>query len=234
MHFMDRGKPTHSNINTLNPRKILGDPFGYENHNKVQLGASLYYGNSSISSANLENGFGLGVKIAYNWLKEESNFSIYTGLTLDYMNFGGKRIKPQNNTSISVETSSFGVYPYLDVEIGHKESVILFGSTFIGIRTFGTDQVIEYSSATGGASTRNSNSLKDTETLIYGVGGGLKINLSNPLKLEIRYQKNFGGARNIVDPNSILFDSSGKLVSYKTSNIDTDLDIISLGLLIVI
>jgi len=204
--------------------------FENEGVNKLQLGAYLNYGNSPTYSKVLENGIGFGFKIGGNWLSKNMPISLYTGLGFDYLYFGGKKITQSNNVDVSINSNTYGWYPYLDFEIGPSWPITLFGTAYWGGRFFYTRQNITYLDANNQSKT-NTKNLEGDVTKIYGIGGGIKLKLSPSLKLELKYQQNFGNVLNIVDPNSIKFDNYGNLESYQNQTTDTDLNMLFVGIL---
>ncbi len=198
--------------------------------NKGQFGAYLNYGTSSFESPELE-GIGFGFKLGKNLLGENLPISLITGLGFDYLYFGGKSTTQSNNVKIAINSNAYGWYPYLDLELGSSWPITLFGTAYWGGRFFFTRQNINYTDANNQPKTDTKN-LEGDVTQIYGLGGGLKLKLTEGLKLELRYQQNHGNEIKIIDPSSIQFDSFGNLNSYKNKSTQTYLEMLFLGLLI--
>lgn len=203
--------------------------------NTLQLGAALNYGTSIYNEETLNNGYGFSFKIGYNPLKNKSKFiSPYVGLGFDYLFFGGKKMNQPNNVTLAINSNAYGWYPYLDLEIGEKNwPIVLFGNAYWGARFFYTRQNIIFYDAQNVKQT-NTQNIDGDATLIYGLGGGLKFKISNKIKLEIKYQKNYGNNSKIINPNTIRFNSFGNLEYYENKNVDTDLDMFFMGLVICI
>jgi hypothetical protein len=201
-----------------------------ESSNKVQFGAYLNFGNSLTSSSVLENGIGFGFKLGGNLLKNNLPISFYTGLGFDYLYFGGKRITKSNEVDVAINSNAYGWYPYIDLELGTSWPITLFGTAYWGGRFFKTRQNISYLDVNNQSKTDTKN-LESNVTQIYGIGGGLKLKVTNGIKIELRYQLNFGNVLNIVDPSSIQFDSFGNLKSYQNKSDDTDLNMLFVGIL---
>ncbi|MFZ4796785.1 MAG: hypothetical protein ACOYMA_04780 [Bacteroidia bacterium] len=206
------------------------NPFENQSENKVQLGAYLNYGNSANYSKVLENGIGFGFKIGGNLLNKNMPISLYTGLGFDYLYFGGKKITQSNNVNVAINSNAYGWYPYLDLELGPSWPITFFGTAYWGGRFFYTRQNINYLDANNQSKTDTKN-LEANVTQIYGIGGGIKIKISDGLKIEFKYQKNYGNILNVVDPNTIQFDSFGNLASYQNQTTDTDLEMLFVGIL---
>lgn len=199
-------------------------------HNSVQLGASLNLGTSLNNSDIMENGFGFGFKLGFNLIKN-APIALYTGLGFDYLYFGGKKISQANNVDVAINSNAYGWYPYADLELGPNWPITFFGTAFWGGRFFYTRQNINYYDAQNIQQTDTKN-LDGDVTQIYGYGGGIKLSLSKGLKFDFRYQKNFGNNAKVVDPNSIVFDALGNLKSYQNKYTDTDLGVFSFGIIL--
>lgn len=201
-------------------------------HNLALIGAAINYGTSPTTSNNLENGFGFSFKLGYNFLnKLQSPFALYAGLGFDYLYFGGKRINKPNDVSLSINSNAYGWYPFIDFDIGKNWPLTFFGTAYWGGRIFYTRQNINYLDANNAKQTDTKN-IEGDGTNIYGYGGGIKLKITDGIRLELRYQKNFGNTAKVVDPTSIEFDVNGNLKSYRIVGTDTDLDILFLGLVI--
>lgn len=227
---------------TLNKSSVAADSLSQNNPfysktvgNTLQLGALLNYGAGINNEESLQNGFGFSFKIGYNPLKKASEMiATYVGLGFDYLYFGGKSIQQPNNVSLAINSNAYGWYPYLDLDIGRKDwPVVLFGNAYWGARFFYTRQNINYYDAQNVKQT-NSKNIDGDVTQIYGLGGGVKLKLSNSIKLELKYQKNYGNYSKIINTNTIKFNSFGNLDSYENKNIDTDLNMFFMGLIICI
>ncbi len=212
-------------------QKPFDNSIANENGNSVQIGAALNYGNGSNTSSSLENGVGFSFKLGFNLLNKNMPVSLYTGLGFDYLYFGGKKITQPNNVDIAINSNAYGWYPYVDLELGHDWPIAFFGTAYWGGRFFYTRQNINYLDVNGASKTDTKN-IEGDATQIYGVGGGVKVRLTNGIKLELRYQKNYGNVSNIIDPNTIQFDSFGNLESYQNKTTDTDLDMVFIGILL--
>jgi opacity protein-like surface antigen len=199
--------------------------------NKGQIGAYLNYGTSTYSSAELQNGIGFGFKLGFDLLGENLPISLFTGLGFDYLYFGGKNTNQSNDVTISINSNAYGWYPYVDLELGSSWPVTIFGTAYLGGRFFFTRQNINYTDANNQSKTDTKN-IEGDVTLIYGLGGGLKIKLEEGLKLELRYQQNHGNESKIIDPSTIQFDSFGNLKTYQNKRIDTDLEMLFIGLIL--
>lgn len=222
------------NKDTIQNNQVQKQPdkniFNSISENKVQLGAYLNYGNSATNSKVLENGIGFGFKIGGNLLNKNMPISLYTGLGFDYLYFGGKKITQSNDVDVAINSNAYGWYPYLDLELGHSWPITFFGTVYWGGRFFKTRQNITYLDANNQSKTDTKN-LDANVTQIYGIGGGIKLRLTNGLKLKFKYIQNFGNVLNLVDPNSIKFDSFGNLESYQNQSTDTDLNMLFVGIL---
>jgi hypothetical protein len=196
------------------------------------IAAALNYGTTPFKSTVLENGVGFSFKLGYNLLKGvESPIALYAGLGFDYLYFGGKNIDRPNNVTLAINSNAYGWYPYADLDIGQNWPITFFGTAFWGGRFFFTRQNINYFDANNVKQTDTDN-IEGDLTNIYGYGGGLKFDISEGFKFELRYQKNFGNPAKVVDANSIEFDGNGNLKSYKMIDTDTDLDVFFLGLVL--
>lgn len=204
--------------------------FGVNSGNKIQFGAFVNYGTSSYESPELE-GIGFGFKLGKNLLSENLPISLYTGLGFDYLYCGGKKTTQSNNTTIAINSNAYGWYPYLDLELGSNWPITIFGTAYLGGRFFFTRQNINYTDANNQSKTDTKN-LEGDVTQIYGLGGGLKLKITEGLKLELRYLQNHGNEITIIDPATIQFDSFGNLKTYQNKRTDTDLEIFFMGLLI--
>ncbi len=213
-----------------NQNQLINDSKDNNFRNKGQFGAYLNYGTSSFSLPELE-GIGFGFKLGKNLFSENFPISLITGLGFDYLYFGGKSSSQSNNVKIAINSNAYGWYPYLDLELGSSWPITLFGTAYWGGRFFFTRQNINYTDANNQSKTDTKN-LDGDVTQIYGLGGGLKIKLTEGLKLELRYQQNHGNEIKIVDPTSIKFDSFGNLNSYQNKSTQTNLEMFFLGLLI--
>jgi hypothetical protein len=219
-----------SSVNNQIAKPPVNDSFVNTNGNSVELGATLNFGSNSNSLVNLNNGVGFGFKIGYNLLNNNMPISLYAGLGFDYLYFGGKKINQPNNVSVAINSNAYGWYPYLNLELGHSWPITLFGTAYWGGRFFYTRQNINYTDNNGDSQTKTKN-LEGDVTQIYGIGGGLKIKVVNGIKLELRYQKNYGNVLSIIDPTTIQFDNFGNLSSYQNKTTDTDLDMVFIGVL---
>ncbi|MCF8430229.1 MAG: hypothetical protein K9G64_08870 [Bacteroidia bacterium] len=211
--------------------QLINDSIDHNIGNKGQIGAYLNYGTSTYSSPELQNGIGFGFKLGVNLLSKNFPISFYTGLGFDYLYFGGKKTNQSNDVTISINSNAYGWYPYADLEIGQSWPVTIFGTAYWGGRFFFTRQNINYTDANNQSKTDTKN-IEGDVTQIYGLGGGVKLKIIDGLKLEMRYQQNYGNVLNIIDPTSIQFDSFGNLKTYQNKSTDTDLNIFFLGLLI--
>lgn len=213
-----------------NQNQQLSDSFEDKKGNNGQFGAYINYGTSSFSLPKLE-GIGFSFKLGKNLLGENLPISLITGLSFDYLYFGGKSTTQSNNVKIAINSNAYGWYPYLDLELGSSWPITIFGTAYWGGRFFYTRQNINYTDANNQPKTDTKN-LDGDVTQIYGLGGGLKIKLTDGLKLELRYQQNHGNEIKIVDPSSIQFDSFGNLKTYQNKSTETNLEMFFLGLLI--
>ncbi len=220
-------------INNTDPRFSNNNNSYKPSENKSgMIAAALNYGTTPFKSTALENGIGFSFKLGFNLLKKvESPFALYAGLGFDYLYFGGKNIDRPNNVRLAINSNAYGWYPYADLDIGQNWPITFFGTAFWGGRLFFTRQNINYLDANNARQTDTKN-IEGDGTNIYGYGGGLKFSIADGLKLELRYQKNFGNSAKVVDANSIEFDGNGNLKSYKMIGTDTDLDVFFLGLVL--
>jgi hypothetical protein len=205
-------------------------PIAIDDNNSIQLGASLNYGTTLNQSDIMENGFGFGIKLGFNLIKD-APIALYTGLGFDYLYFGGKKISQANNVDVAINSNAYGWYPYADLELGPNWPITIFGTAFWGGRFFYTRQNITFYDAQNNKQT-NTKNLEGDATQIYGYGGGIKWNLSKGIKMELRYLKNYGNYSKVVDPKTIEFDSFGNLKSYQNKYTDTDLGVYSIGLIL--
>jgi len=213
-----------------NQNQQLSDSFENNKVNNGQFGAYINYGTSSFSLPKLE-GIGFSFKLGKNLFNKNLPISLITGLGFDYLYFGGKSTSQSNNVKIAINSNAYGWYPYLDLELGSSWPITLFGTAYWGGRFFFTRQNISYTDPNNQPKTDTKN-LEGDVTQIYGLGGGLKIKLTEGLKLELRYQQNHGNEIKIVDPSSIQFDSFGNLKTYQNKSTETNLEMFFLGLLI--
>ena len=227
---INKNKKADTLQNNQIQNKTISNSIDANNGNKNQFGAYLNYGTSSFESPELE-GIGFGFKLGKNLFNENLPISLITGLGFDYLYFGGKSTTQSNNVKIAINSNAYGWYPYLDLELGSNWPITLFGTAYWGGRFFFTRQNINYTDANNQPKTDTKN-LDGDVTQIYGLGGGLKIKLTEGLKLELRYQQNHGNEIKIVDPTSIQFDSFGNLKTYQNKSTQTNLEMFFLGLLI--
>jgi len=219
--------------NLYQNQETTSNPFEFGDNNSVQLGAGLNYGNSLIKSDIMENGIGFSFKLGFNLLKklESLPIALYAGLGFDYLYFGGKKVSQANSVNLAINSNAYGWYPYIDFDLGNNWPVTFFGTAFWGGRFFYTRQNITYFDAQNNKQTDTKN-LEGDATQIFGYGGGVKFKVIKGLKLELRYQQNYGNDTKIIDPSSITFDSFGNLETYNNKYTDSDLGVYTFGLLI--
>lgn len=226
---INKNKKADTLQNKQTQNQLINNSFDNNSGNKGQLGAYLNYGTSSFSLPELE-GIGFGFKLGKNLFNENLPISLITGLGFDYLYFGGKSTTQSNNVKIAINSNAYGWYPYLDLELGSSWPITLFGTAYWGGRFFFTRQNINYTDANNQSKIDTKN-LDGDVTQIYGLGGGLKIKLTEGLKLELRYQQNHGNEIKIIDPSSIQFDSFGNLKSYQNKSTQTNLEMLFIGLI---
>lgn len=198
----------------------------------VQLGAALCFSiPPNSSSKTLNTGYGFAFKLGINTLsKVESPLNLYAGLGFDYLYFGGDKSYLANNASLAINSNSYGWYPYVDLELGRDWPVKVFGTAYWGGRFFYTRQNINYVDGTGQSRTDTKN-IEGDVTRIYGIGGGVKMQIVKNVLFELRYHRNYGNIIKVIDPQSIKFNSStGTLESYQNFNADSDLNIFYFGI----
>lgn len=202
-----------------------------EDTKRVQFGAALNYAHGIGTNANISDGIGFSFKLGFNTIKKlELPLSLYTGLGFDYLYFGGKSNSLPNSASIAINSNAYGWYPYVDLDLFPDLPISVFGNVYYGWRFYFTRQNLNYYDVNNVKQTKTHNIDGDV-TSIYGWGGGLKIKIIDRLKLELRYQRNYGNVAKIINPGSIVFDNTtGDLKSYSNSNTDTDFDIYFMGL----
>lgn len=200
----------------------------------VQLGAALCFSlpTSSIDKT-LNTGYGFAFKLGFNTLgKVESPINLYAGLGFDYLYFGGDKSYLSNNANLAINSNAYGWYPYVDLELGRDWPFKIFGTAYYGARFFYTRQNINYTDGTGQSKTDTKN-IEGDITRIYGIGGGVKIEIVKNILFELRYHRNYGNIIKVIDPQSIKFNSStGTLESYQNYNTDSDLNIFYLGIML--
>ncbi|MCX6185810.1 MAG: hypothetical protein NTU43_02285 [Bacteroidetes bacterium] len=199
----------------------------------IQFGAALNYAHGIGTNANISDGIGFAFKLGFNTIKKlELPLSLYAGLGFDYLYFGGKSSTLTNNASIAINSNAYGWYPYLDLDLFPDFPISVFGNVYYGWRFYYTRQNLHYYDMNNVKQTKTENIDGDV-TSIYGWGAGLKVKLIEHLKLELRYQRNYGKVAKIINPESIVFDNTtGNLKSYQNSHTDTDFDMYFLGLVI--
>lgn len=199
----------------------------------VQFGAALNYAHGIGTNNNISNGFGFSFKLGFNTLKKlDIPLSLYGGLGFDYLYFGGKDNKLINGANLSINSNAYGWYPYAELDLFPEMPISVFGSAYYGLRFYYTRQNINYYDANNVKQTKTHN-IEGDVTSIYGWGGGLKVKLIDRLKLELRYQRNYGNVAEIINPASISFDNTtGDLKSYSNSRTDTDFDMYFMGLVL--
>lgn len=200
----------------------------------VQLGAALCF---SLPTTNIDKtlntGYGFAFKLGFNTLsKIESPVNLYAGLGFDYLYFGGDKSYLSNNASLAINSNSYGWYPYVDLELGRDWPFKVFGTAYYGARFFYTRQNINYTDGTGQSRTDTKN-IEGDITRIYGIGGGVKLQIVKNVLFELRYHRNYGNVIKVIDPQSIKFNSStGTLESYQNFNADSDLNIFYFGIML--
>jgi len=204
-----------------------------EDSKKMYIGAALNYAHGIGTNENISNGVGFSFKLGFNTIKRlELPIALYGGLGFDYLYFGGKSSYLPNNASIAISSNAYGWYPYLDLDLFPDLPVSIFGNVYYGWRFYFTRQNLKYYDVSNTKQTKTDDIDGDV-TSIYGWGGGIKIKVSKRIKWELRYQRNYGKVAKIINPESIVFDSTtGNLKSYQNVNSDTDFDMFFMGLLL--
>lgn len=212
----------------------ISDDINYSNtRHSVQLGAALCMSFApKAATQTLGVGYGFAFKLGGNVLKKaDIPFNLYAGLGFDYLYLGGDRSFLANNVDIAINSNAYGWYPYLDLEFGRDWPIKPFATAYGGWRFFYTRQNINYLDAAGAKQTDSKN-LEGDVSLIYGIGGGLKIAVTKGILLELRYHQNYGNNIKVIDPKTIQFDANGTLKSYQNFNTDSDLNLFFLGITI--
>lgn len=214
------------------------DPFiqpegDFPDNHIIQIGAAFNFAHGISTNPNIADGIGFSFKLGYNTLNMFNlPISLYTGLGFDYLYFGGKSNLLDNGANLHVNSNAYGWYPYVEMDLFPEWPVSFFGNAYYGVRFYKTRQNITYFDKNNQKQTTADN-IEGDQTQIYGWGGGVKIKIVDHVKLELRYQRNFGNVAKIIDPESITFDNiTGKLKSYTNSRTDTDFTMFFLGIIL--
>jgi len=222
-YYNQKNTPSASSMNQMQME---------EDKKIVQLGAALNFAKGIATNENISSGVGFSFKLGYNWLnKVPIPISLLTGLGFDYLYFGGESSSLQNGASLKVNSNAYGWYPYAEIDLFPDFMFSPFGGVYSGLRFYKTRQNINYFDINNEKQTKSDNIDGDI-TKINGWSAGLKIRMVEHIKVEIRYQRNFGNVAKVIDPKSITFNPiTGNLASYKNSETDTDFEMIFLGVL---
>jgi hypothetical protein len=206
------------------------------------IGANFIVLNANNSNKNLNNALGFSLKLGWNVLEKVNiPLSIYWGVGLDYLFINSKKTNyPGFKTDLVSDAANGIMYADFDLDFSKDDDsnpIVLFGNTFCGFRNYTDNLSINFSDT---SKKGNVTKIIAEKSFIYGYGGGIKfLNLSKGadkfginLSLEFKYQKYFGNSLKAVDVNSLIFDNTGHLQSYKVIDSDFNYDLFTVGLFI--